>query len=96
MEARTLRSILKRMSLSITVHGFRSTFRDFCGDQTNFPREHVEACLAHRVGNSVELAYRRKTALKKRREILDAWLLTVSLLCRGGVTTTLRLSAHRF
>ena len=73
MEARTLRSILKRMSLSITVHGFRSTFRDFCGDQTNFQREHVEACLAHRVGNSVELAYRRKTALEKRREILDAW-----------------------
>jgi integrase len=73
MEERTLRSILKRMNLSVTVHGFRSTFRDFCGDQTNFPREHVEACLAHRVGNSVELAYRRLTALEKRRVILDNW-----------------------
>jgi hypothetical protein len=38
MEERTLRSILKRMNLSITVHGFRSTFRDWCGDRTNFAR----------------------------------------------------------
>jgi integrase len=73
MEERTLRSILKRMNLNITVHGFRSTFRDWCGDTQAFAREHVEACLAHRVGNSVEQAYRRQTALDKRREIMTAW-----------------------
>jgi integrase len=73
MEERTMRSILKRMDLKVTCHGFRSTFRDWAGDITNFPREHVEACLAHRVGSAVELAYRRQTALEKRREILNHW-----------------------
>jgi integrase len=73
MEERTMRSILKRMDLKATCHGFRSTFRDWCGDTTHYAREHVEACLAHRVGSAVELAYRRQTALEKRREILQAW-----------------------
>jgi integrase len=79
MEERTLRSILKRMNLSVTVHGFRSTFRDWCGDKTSFQREHVEACLAHEVGNDVERAYRRQTALEKRKEIMRAW----SEFCAG-------------
>jgi integrase len=70
---RSLRSVLRYMKLSYTVHGFRSTFRDWCGDKTSFQREHVEGCLAHQVGNSVELAYRRSTALEKRRVILDHW-----------------------
>jgi len=68
------------MKLSYTVHGFRSTFRDWCGDKTSFQREHVEGCLAHQVGNSVELAYRRLTALEKRRVILDHW----AEYCAGG------------
>ena len=70
---RCLRSVMHNMKVKASVHGFRSTFRDFCGDQTNFQREHVEACLAHQVGNSVELSYRRSTALEKRRIILDHW-----------------------
>jgi integrase len=70
---RTMRSVLHFMDVDCTVHGFRSTFRDWAGDVTQFQREHVEACLAHRVGNDVELAYRRLTALEKRREILKAW-----------------------
>lgn len=73
MEERTLRSILKRMNLSVTVHGFRSTFRDWAGNMTDFAREHVEECLAHQVGNAVERAYRRATALEKRRAIIAAW-----------------------
>ena len=56
-----------------TVHGFRSTFRDWCGDQTNFPREIAEAALAHKVGNKVEQAYRRRDAIEKRRELMIAW-----------------------
>jgi integrase len=68
-----MKSLLKKMGVNVTVHGFRSTFRDWCGDKTDFKREHVEACLAHRVGNSVELAYRRLDAQQKRREILEAW-----------------------
>ncbi|WP_188080104.1 site-specific integrase [Neorhizobium sp. P12A] len=57
----------------ITMHGFRSAFRDFAGDETDFPREIAEMALGHKVGNEVELAYRRGDALKKRRELMEAW-----------------------
>lgn len=57
----------------ITSHGFRSTFRDWAGEQTNFPREICEEALAHRVGNAVEEAYRRGDALEKRRRLMEAW-----------------------
>jgi integrase len=70
---RTMWNLLDFMEIKVSVHGFRSTFRDWCGDQTSFQREHVEACLAHEVGNDVERAYRRQTALEKRKEILTAW-----------------------
>jgi integrase len=56
-----------------TVHGFRSAFRDWAGDTTSFPREVAEAALAHSVGNEVEQAYRRSTALQKRRKLMEAW-----------------------
>lgn len=56
-----------------TVHGFRSAFRDWAGDNTNYSREVAEAALAHRVGNQVEQAYRRGSALEKRRQLMSAW-----------------------
>ncbi|SEE38389.1 Integrase [Rhizobiales bacterium GAS191] len=56
-----------------TLHGFRSTFRDWCGDETEFARDDVEQCLAHAVGSAVERAYRRGSALEKRRVIMQAW-----------------------
>jgi integrase len=56
-----------------TLHGMRSAFRDWAGDTTGFEREIAEGCLAHTVGNAVELAYRRSTALEKRRELLAVW-----------------------
>lgn len=66
--------VLRRMDLGhLTVHGFRSTFRDWAGDKTDFPREIVEQALAHMVGNEVERAYRRGDALEKRRELMEAW-----------------------
>lgn len=66
--------LLKRMDRAdITVHGFRSTFRDWAGDMTQFPREIVEQALAHRVGNETELAYRRGSAVARRRELMAAW-----------------------
>ena len=64
--------MLRRMGLDITLHGFRSTFRDWAGDRTTFPREVAEAALAHRAGG-VEAAYRRGTAVEKRRNLMDAW-----------------------
>jgi integrase len=57
----------------VTVHGFRSTFRDWAGDCTAFPREVAEQALAHVTGGAVEQAYRRGTALAKRRALMEAW-----------------------
>ena len=69
-----LRDLLERMKLdSVTVHGFRSTFRDWCGNETHFPREVAEVALAHVVGSAVEQAYRRSDALEKRRALMNAW-----------------------
>jgi integrase len=58
---------------NLTVHGFRSTFRDWCAERTNFPREIAEAALGHVVGDETERAYRRGDALEKRRRLMDAW-----------------------
>ena len=69
-----LSQLLKRMERGdITVHGFRSTFRDWAGEVTQFGREEVEMALAHTVASSVERAYRRGRALEKRRELMSAW-----------------------
>jgi integrase len=56
-----------------TVHGFRSTFRDWAGETTDFQRETIEAALAHLVGDQTERAYRRGDALEKRRGLMTAW-----------------------
>jgi integrase len=57
----------------VTVHGFRSSFRDWCAEQTNFPREVAEAALGHLVGDSTERAYQRGDVLEKRRRLMEAW-----------------------
>jgi integrase len=56
-----------------TLHGFRSSFRDWAGEETNFPRELAETCLAHSYGDATERAYRRGDALEKRRKLMDDW-----------------------
>lgn len=69
-----LSQLLKRMGRAdITVHGFRSTFRDWAGETTQFGREEIEMALAHTVASAVERAYRRGRALEKRRELMKAW-----------------------
>lgn len=69
-----LSQLLKRMDCkTITVHGFRSTFRDWAGEKTEFGREEVEMALAHTVASSVERAYRRGRALEKRSKLMAAW-----------------------
>lgn len=66
--------LLRRMAMShITTHGFRSTFRDWAGDCTNFPREIIEAALAHTISNKAEAAYRRGTAIERRRTLMADW-----------------------
>jgi integrase len=65
--------LLRRLNVTVTVHGFRSSFRDWVGDATSFPRELAEAALAHVVGDETERAYRRSDALAKRRKLMEAW-----------------------
>jgi integrase len=66
--------LLKEMGRTeITVHGFRSTFRDWAAEQTNFPNHVIEMALAHIVGDKVEAAYRRGELLEKRRQLMEAW-----------------------
>jgi integrase len=57
----------------LTAHGFRSTFRDWAAECTNFPREVVEMALAHAIENKVEAAYRRGDLFQKRRQLAEAW-----------------------
>jgi len=66
--------LLRRMGRGdLTVHGFRSTFRDWCSENTAFDRDTAEAALAHTVRDKVEAAYRRGDQLAKRRRLMDAW-----------------------
>ena len=66
--------LLRRMGRGdLTAHGFRSTFRDWAAECTNFPAEVAEMALAHTVGDKVEAAYRRGDLFQKRREIMAAW-----------------------
>jgi integrase len=70
----SMEMILRRMKVQdATMHGFRSSFRDWVGNETHFPREIAEAALAHVVGDAAEQAYRRGDALEKRRELMEAW-----------------------
>jgi len=57
----------------LTVHGFRSTFRDWAGDRTHYPREVIEHALAHRIKDKAEASYRRGDALEKRRRLMNEW-----------------------
>ena len=64
--------LLRRMGYGrITTHGFRSTFRDWAGDMTAFPREVIEQALAHTISNAAEAAYRRSTGIERRREVMQ-------------------------
>ena len=68
--------LLRRMGYGaglVTNHGFRSTFRDWCGNRTSFPRELAEHALSHVIGDKAEQAYRRDDALERRRPMMEAW-----------------------
>lgn len=69
----TLLKILRDMEAGVTVHGFRSAFRDWVAEETNYPGEVAEAGLAHAIPNKVEAAYRRTDFLEKRRALMSDW-----------------------
>ena len=71
----------------LTVHGFRSSFRDWAAERTSFPHEICEMALAHRVGDASTLAYRRTKYLPQRRRLMDAWAafcVTAPVAAAGG------------
>ena len=92
MSDMTLTSILRRMGhTDITVHGFRSSFRDWAGDTTHFPKEVIENALAHQLKDKAEAAYARSTQLAKRRELMDAWAAYCST---PRISTDLKISRY--
>jgi integrase len=74
LSSMAMEMVLRRMKIeNATVHGFRSTFRDWAGNLSSFPREVTETALAHVIGDKAEQAYRRGDALEKRRTLMEAW-----------------------
>jgi integrase len=91
-----LEMVLRRMKMDdVTVHGFRSTFRDWAAECTNFPNEVCEAALAHVIGNKAEAAYRRGDLFDKRRKLMEAWATycTSTALRKKGQVGLVRLTA---
>jgi integrase len=70
---RPMHMALRWMKADVTVHGFRSSFRDWAGNETHYPRDLIETALAHVIGDKAEQAYRRSDALEKRRKLMEAW-----------------------
>ena len=80
--ATATRALVRQLTgQNITIHGFRSSFRDWAAEQTDFPREVAEMALAHSVGGAVERAYARTDLFEKRR-LMQAW----ADYCAGGGT----------
>ncbi|MBV9462568.1 MAG: integrase arm-type DNA-binding domain-containing protein [Bradyrhizobium sp.] len=80
---------LKAVYPAMTTHGCRSSFRDWTGDETTYERDVAEMALAHKVGDEVEQAYRRGSALKKRRRLMEAWARYV-----GGASNIVILASR--
>jgi integrase len=86
----TMTAVLRRMKQTeVTVHGFRSTFRDWAGEMTGFPREVIEAALAHGIKDKAEAAYARSDLFDKRRMLMEAWANTANASGLGENVVTL-------
>lgn len=81
-------AVAKELQPGITSHGFRSTFRDWAGDMTSFPREVTEQALAHVIKDKTEAAYRRKDALERRRRLMQEWSTYCSTPRQSGENVT--------
>lgn len=77
--------LLRRMKSEITVHGFRSTLRDWASETTGFSHEVCEMALAHTIGNKAEAAYRRGDLFDKRRKLMEAWAGYCAKIADGKV-----------
>lgn len=86
----TLSAVMRRMKVNGTPHGFRSTFRDWCSESTNYPNEVAEMALAHTISNGVEKAYRRGDLLAKRTRMMDDWCKYLNNPVASGVVVPIR------
>lgn len=91
----TLSAVLRRMSVPAVPHGFRSTFRDWVSERTNYPNEAAEMALAHAVGDKVEAAYRRGDMLERRVAMMADWAAFCAKPERGGNVVPLEAAARR-
>ena len=73
MHDSAVRRLLRQLGVAAVPHGFRSTFRGWAAEETNHPREVIEAALAHVVRNRVEAAYARSDLFERRRTLMDDW-----------------------
>ena len=73
LDDKQLRWLLRELGIAAVLHGFRSSFRDWAAEQTDHPREVIEAALAHEVRNRLEAAYARSDLLERRRVLMDDW-----------------------
>ncbi|MFM0210463.1 tyrosine-type recombinase/integrase [Paraburkholderia sediminicola] len=89
----TLLMFMRRQKLEATPHGFRSTFRDWAGDHTNYPRELAEVALAHLKGDATEAAYWRSDVLEKRRRIMNDWAAFIAKPIKGGTVVPMNKRA---
>ena len=86
-----LPELVDSMGYNVTVHGFRASFRTWAAEQTSYPREIIEQCLAHATGTTVELSYQRSDVLEKRRQLMEAWSTFVATpRAEAGTVTPIR------
>lgn len=86
----TLTAVLRRMDVSAVPHGFRSTFRDWAAERTNYPREAAEMALAHTIEDKVEAAYRRGDLFEKRRAMMAEWAKFLAQPAEAGKVVPMR------
>jgi integrase len=86
-------NLLERMDVPVTVHGFRSSFRDWAAEHTSFAHEVCEAALAHTISNAAEAAYRRGDLFEKRRKLMDAWADFINAPPVAGAVIPIRFAA---
>lgn len=89
----TLTAVLRRMNQPVTAHGFRSTFRDWAGETTAYPREVIEHALAHQLKDKAEASYARGTLFEKRRRLMNDWAKHCGTVQTTASVTPIRGSA---
>lgn len=90
MSDMTMTAVMRRMGREEVPHGFRSTFRDWAAERTNYPREVAEMALAHTIGDKVEAAYRRGDLFEKRARMMAEWAKFCETVTPSGTVVPLR------